>query len=94
MAFRIRELLWDDWNEEHIARHNVTIPEVEDVCFGNPWELRGKGGTRAVYGQSSEGRYLFVVLGDRGDGLFYPITARDMTQTERRRFRQATGDDS
>jgi len=29
----IRALLWDDWNEEHIARHGVEREEVEEVCF-------------------------------------------------------------
>jgi len=88
VGFRVRELLWDDWNEEHIDRHHVTRSEVEDVWFANPWGLRGKNRTRTVYGQTSEGRYLLVILGDRGTGLYYPITARDMTQSERRRYQQ------
>ncbi len=36
----IHELIWDDWNEEHIARYGVTPKEVEDICFGEPWVLR------------------------------------------------------
>ena len=30
MAF-IRKLRWDEWNAIHIARHNVTPEEVEDM---------------------------------------------------------------
>ncbi len=31
---KICELVWDDDNIDHIAKHNVTPDEVEDVCFG------------------------------------------------------------
>lgn len=30
----ITELLWDDQNVAHIARHDVTVSEVEEVVFG------------------------------------------------------------
>jgi hypothetical protein len=84
----IQELLWDDWNTAHIARHHVTPEEVEDLCLGDFWELRAGAGKRALYGQTSTGRYLLVIGAHRGSGLFYPITARDMTQPERRRYRE------
>jgi hypothetical protein len=29
----IRELSWDEANEDHIARHNVLSTEVEEVVF-------------------------------------------------------------
>jgi hypothetical protein len=28
----IRRLIWDDWNIAHIARHEVSPDEVEEVC--------------------------------------------------------------
>lgn len=89
MPAPIDELLWDDWNAEHLARHHVSPTEVDEVCFGEPWILRGREGRFVVFGQTLAGRYLLVILGERGAGLFYPITARDMTETERRRYRQA-----
>ena len=88
MPSGIRELLWDDWNEEHISRHRVSPGEVEEVCFADPWVLRGRQGTRTVFGQTIGGRYLLVLLGNRGNGLFYPVTARDLTDTERKRYQQ------
>ena len=30
----IRRLIWDSWNVAHIARHEVTPDEVEEVCQG------------------------------------------------------------
>ncbi len=38
------ELLWDDWNAEHLARHHVSPTEVNEVCFGEPWILRWREG--------------------------------------------------
>ena len=89
MAFSLSALIWDDRNEDHIAQHSITREEVEEVCFGDPWITRAKGrDRRAVYGQSDAGRYLVIVVARRGSGRYYPITAREMTQGERRRFLQ------
>lgn len=30
---RIDELVWDDWNEDHISRHGVRPEEVEEAVF-------------------------------------------------------------
>jgi uncharacterized protein len=30
---------WDDANLGHIARHDVTVKEVEQVIFGNPLDI-------------------------------------------------------
>lgn len=42
---RIGELIWDDWNVEHIADHGVAPEEVEEVCFDKPL-VRRAGTTR------------------------------------------------
>jgi uncharacterized protein len=89
MPLYIRDLIWDDWNEEHIARHGITLEEVEEVCFGDPLVLAAQGrDKRAFYGQTDAGRYLLVILGERGGGIYYPVTARDMTVAERRRYQR------
>ena len=84
---RIGELFWDESNESHIARHNVTRQEVEEVCFGRHWMLRSGRKRRAVFGQTEAGRYLIVILEKLWDyGEYDVITSRDMTAAERRRF--------
>jgi len=88
----IQELQWDEENEAHIARHGVAIEEVEDLCFGPHWALRAKGGRRrALYGQTAGGRYLLAILESVGRGVYRPVTARDMTDRERRRYRLSRG---
>ncbi|MEM7118271.1 MAG: hypothetical protein AAF614_37935 [Chloroflexota bacterium] len=37
-----------------------------------------------MIGQTEDGRYLTIILAPQGKGVFYPITARDATQAERR----------
>jgi hypothetical protein len=39
-------------------------------------------------GQTEAGRYLFCVVIRFPDGNGYPVTAREMTTKEKRRFRQ------
>ncbi len=84
----IHDLEWDDVNIAHIAAHHVEPDEVEDICYGRNLAERTGEGKHAVLGQTSEGRYLFIVIAHKGRGIFRPITARDMTETERRRFQK------
>jgi len=85
----IAELLWDAYRIEHVAHHNVEPEEVQEVCDDpNHWAHR-QGQTRyRLYGQTIAGRYLFVVLERKSGNLFEPITARDMTLSERSSFRK------
>lgn len=87
---RIKNLIWDDWNEDHIAAHGVSLEEVEEICSSRGLVLRrGRAGTYAVFGQTAEGRELIVFLAPRGPhpGTFYPVTARLMNVRERRYYR-------
>jgi hypothetical protein len=88
----INDFIWPQARIEHIAKHGVTPEEVEEVCFGNPLVLRAKSrGENPVYyvlGQTSAGRYLFCVVIRFPDGKGYPVTARDMTAKEKRRYRK------
>jgi len=89
---RIYELLWPRDRIDHIARHAVTPDEVEQVCFGQPLVQRAKSyGENPVYyvlGQTDAGLYLFSVIIEFPDGKGYPVTARPMTEKEKRRYRQ------
>jgi uncharacterized DUF497 family protein len=88
MTFQVFEILWDDWNENHIARHGVRTDEVEDVVRSpSTYVERRRNGTYGMVGRTSAGRGLFVILAPRGNGCFYVVTSRDTTAAERRRFR-------
>ncbi len=63
---RIYELIWDSDRIEHIAQHNVTPNEVEEVCLGKPFvqwtKSQGNNPVYYVLGQTNEGWYLFCVI--------------------------------
>ncbi len=94
---RINHLRWDDWNIEHIAEHSVEVAEVEWVCRSAASWMRHAGTSRYglsryyVYGQTASGRYLFVALDREAAQRFYTVTARDMTDSERKGHRKQRG---
>lgn len=82
-------MLWTEDSETHIGRHGVSPDEVEDAIYTRPRRIApGRSGSRLVFAQTSSGRYLLVVLADARDGRDYVVTARDMTDTERRAFNE------
>lgn len=83
------EVGWTEDSEAHIARHGITPSEVEEAIYGRPRLVaRGREGTRLVFAQTAAGRFLLVVVGRAADGRDFIITARDMTRSEQRRFRE------
>ncbi len=83
------EVLWSEDSEAHIARHNVTPLEVEQVLYSQPrLAVPGRDDTTEVLGQTDAGRLLLVVVTDAGDGRDFVVTARDMTVAEKRAFRK------
>ena len=87
----IGELIWDDENVEHIARHNVTPKEVEEVCYS--LHLNEKEGRQRyiLSGQTESGRYLNVVVEKISGGMFRPITAFEMSESYKRKYRKMLG---
>lgn len=85
----ISELDWDDYRIDHIANHDVEPDEVWEACE-DPFHLARRQGRNRyrLYGQSRDGRYLFAVLEHIEDSVYKPITARDMTDREKRSFRR------
>lgn len=87
---RIYQIIWPEDRIDHIARHGVTPEEV--VCFGSAFVQRAKSeGENPVYyvlGQTHAGRHLFCVIIQFPDGNGYPVTARSMTNSEKRRYRR------
>lgn len=89
---KIRHLIWPEDRIDHIAEHAITPDEVEEVCFSRALVQRAKAqGSNPVYyvlGQTLAGRYLFCVIIQFPDHKGYPVTARPMTDSERRQFQK------
>ena len=91
LSRKIRKLVWDAWNIEHIQRHGITPLDVEWVLSNpNPIPLfqKSRMGTIAVWGKDESERYLLVILARRERGAYYPVTARLMTAREKRHYLQ------
>ena len=86
---RISDFDWDEENFLHIARHAVTPEEVEEVCFSNSCCVeRGRDNFYYATGRTETGRHLFVVFKFLGRGRARVITARDMDEREKSRFKR------
>jgi len=65
--------------EPHIAGHNVTEEEVEDVLTRPLEDRPGSEGSRVALGQTAAGRYLKVIyVPDPEPSSVFVITAYDL----------------
>ena len=83
----IKGFIWDDENVAHIARHAVSPDEVEEALVGDAVVLRGGDDRYLAYGRSENDRWLFAVYVTRSRGRVRVLTARDMTDREKRLYR-------
>lgn len=87
----ISRLIWDDQNRAHIARHDVTEFEVEEVCNGKPAPSETYGERIRVVGPTYEGRMLTVILAPKGEHIYYAVTARPTSRKERSGYQKSRG---
>jgi uncharacterized DUF497 family protein len=77
-------IVWDledepDGNVQHIAEHDITMDEVEEVLTNRNWvadESRSSG-RPIVFGYTSTGKHIAVVfeVADDDPLTIYPVTA-------------------
>ncbi|HXE73007.1 MAG TPA: BrnT family toxin [Candidatus Nitrosotenuis sp.] len=91
---RIEALEIDDAILDKIeSKHGVSLQEVEEACLSKGRHVRrGREGLYKVFSQTESGRYLVVVLAHLYGGLWRVVTARDMTDKERRLFQEHKGE--
>lgn len=84
MLYNIEELIWDEWNIEHIKKHNVSVIEVEETCCQPINSFKSYQDRLIVLGKTKNNRLLTLVLIKQNKGVYYLVTARDMSRKERR----------
>jgi uncharacterized DUF497 family protein len=94
---RLYEVIWKDRFIDKIAvKHGVSTTEVEEILFGKPHVRRSQKGhikgedLYTAYGQTEDGRYLIVLFIYKGQAVALPISARDMTDSERKYYERQT----
>ena len=76
----LNEVIWKDVFVEKLeTKHGVTTEEAEQVLFSRP---------HVGYGRTGAGRYLVVFFIRKYQTAALPISARDMTRSERRYYEQ------
>ena len=86
---RIAEIIWDGDSLAHIARHGVEPSEAEEACFsGKPYILKARHNRYIVLSQTKSGRYLALILICVGQGKAKVITARAMSEAERKLYKR------
>jgi uncharacterized protein len=92
---QLSEVIWKEQFVEKLAfKHGVTTDEVEQVLFSYPHIRKAQKGKikgenlYVAYGQT--GRYLVVFFIYKNQIAALPISARDMTESERRYYERQT----
>jgi uncharacterized DUF497 family protein len=79
---------WDEANIEHIGRHRFAPDDVEEVFAEGCAIRRARDGRHLAYGRTFDGRMTVVVFLRLRGRHIRVITAREMTENERRRYRR------
>ena len=95
---KLYEIIWkEQFVEKLTIKHGVITDEVEQVLFSIPFIRKAKKGqvkgedVYAAYGQTDVGRYLIVFFIYKSQiSAALPISARDMTESERRYYERQT----
>lgn len=78
-------LVWDEWNREHIKKHDVTVDEAEDAYENEVGRSNSYGGRESIFGITKTGRLITVVVSYEKQKEPYVVTVRVMSKKERRK---------
>ena len=88
----IKNLIWDDGNVAHIAKHDVLPSEVEETLEINRVEWEAYKERLLIVGPTKAGRMLTVILEPKeGAGMYQTITAYDASKTSIRAYTKEIG---
>jgi uncharacterized protein len=90
----VRRLIWNPGGVAHVARHQVTPDEVEEVCHGEHIVRQAYGGRIMLIGLTRANKMLSVILEPEGEDVYYPVTARSASRKEQRIYRNEKGGES
>ncbi len=90
---RIESLEIDDHILDKIeSKHGVSFEEVEEACLSEKRHVRrSREGLYKLFSQTAAGRYVLVVLVNLGRGVWKVVTAREMTDSEKRLYNKEVG---
>lgn len=82
---KIKKLIWDNYNVEHIKKHSVTVDEVEIAAKNIVWHKKSRDTKYLATGRSGK-RIISLVLRRKAQTTYYLVTARDAAKGERKKL--------
>ena len=84
MDLVIKVLIVDEHRIAHIARHHVTVEEVQEIVSGDYAYIKGREDRWLLIGKTKTGRFLTLVVAERSQKNSYGlVTARPASREER-----------
>lgn len=83
---KIKTLVWDEWNIEHIKKHKVKIEEIAEAGENLFFHRKTKKGRYLVVGKSRR-RLITLILNRKDTGKYYLVTAFDSAKKDRRKIK-------
>lgn len=84
------KLIWDEWNKEHIQKHNVTVKEIVEVYKSTRITKQSYQNRILILGKTKKNRLLTIVLSTEKQKYPYVVSARDMSKKERIYYHEQT----
>lgn len=81
-------LFWDEWNLEHIKKHNVSKYEVETAVKAKRVAIGTYKGRLLILGKTKRGRLIIVTLSFEKQEDAYVVSARDVSKKERKIYEE------
>lgn len=78
----IKELVFDNWNRNHIQKHNVTVEEIIKAGHNLIYHKQSYQNRYVAIGRSGQ-RLLSLVIKRVSLSTYYLVTARDASKKER-----------
>lgn len=82
----MKKLIWNEWNKNHIKKHNVTVDEVEEAYENKKFEIDTYLARKKLYGLTNMGRMIIIIVSKENNKNLYVFSARDMSRKERREY--------
>lgn len=79
----VKYLVFDEYNLEHIKKHNVTREEIEEIGKNFLYHRKTHTGRYLAVGRVNK-RIITLVIRRISVGKYYLITARDASKKERK----------
>lgn len=80
------KLIWDEWNEKHIKKHDVCIKEIEEAIKAKILETKSYLNRVVIYGKTKKNRLLTIIISYAKQKEPYVVSARDMSRKERKDY--------